>query len=312
MVSLTLGVVLSLGVVNLFLQSKTSYYQDEETAQLQENGRWALRYVARELSMTGFMGGIIDGEAVTTTLVVADDCATGWASNTSEALEHLDNPTDTEATTTYGCLSSGEVKPGTDIIAVRRTKDTPHVSDGTVLAEPLDDALYLRVEDFGAASTLVKGSAVTGADKTAGSKVDVWQYQPQLLYIRPWSLTSGDGVPALCRKTLTTSAVAVALDEPECLVEGIENMQVEFGVDNSNPLDYVPEHYEVAPTAAELERAVTARIYLLARSINQVAGYTNDKSYTLGATTVAAADDGFYRRVLQTTIMLRNSEAFGF
>jgi type IV pilus assembly protein PilW len=312
LVALGLGIVLSLGVVNLFLQSKISFYQDEQTSQLQENGRWALRYIVRELSMSGFLGGILDGETVTTTLVVAGDCAAGWAVDTGTVLEHLDNVTDTAATAAYGCLGIGEVMPGTDILALRRTKDSPHVSDGNVVSAPASDALYLRVQDFGASSTMIQGSDISVADKTAGSQVDAWQYQPQLLFIRNYSLTVGDGIPTLCRKTLTTDASALALNSTECLVEGIENLQVEFGLDTNNPFDFVPDYYETTPTASELEIAVTARIFLLSRSIDQVAGYTNDKSYQLGTNAVAAADDGYYRRVLQTTVMLRNSEAFGF
>ncbi len=312
LIALTIGLILSFGVVNLFLQSKTSFYQDEQTAQLQENGRWALRYVVRELSMGGFLGGILDGGAVTTTTAVANDCAVGWANNTSAALEHLDNVTDTQATTAYACLGSGDVLPGTDMLAMRRTKDSPHVSDGLVTAALTNNALYLRVQDYGANSSLVKGSAITTADKTAGSRVDVWQYHPQLLFVRSYSINVGDGIPTLCRKILTTNAATLALDSTECLVEGIENLQVEFGLDTSNPPDFVPDYYEMTPTAAELESAVTARVYVLSRSIDEVAGYTNDKTYTLGNSTVAAANDGYYRRVLQTTVMLRNSEAFGF
>jgi type IV pilus assembly protein PilW len=312
MIALSLGAILSFGIVNLFLQSKTSFHQDEQTSQLQENGRWALRYVVRELSMSGFLGGILDGEAVSSTVAVDDDCTAGWALSTGTALEHLNNATDTQATTTYGCLDSGEVLPGTDVLALRRTKDSPHVSDGAVNISPISDSLYLRVEDYGADSTLVKGSEITVTDKTAGSKVDVWQYQPQLLFIRGYSFYDGDDIPTLCRKTLTTSTSAVALGSTECLVEGIENLQIEFGLDTSNPFDFVPDYYEDTPTAAELESAITARIYVLSRSINKVAGYTNDKSYALGSNTVAAANDGYYRRVLQTTVMLRNSEAFGF
>jgi type IV pilus assembly protein PilW len=142
--------------------------------------------------------------------------------------------------------------------------------------------------------------------------VDVWQYQPQLLFIRNYSFAEGDGIPTLCRKILTTSTVALALDSTECLVEGIENLQIEFGLDTDIPFDFVPDYYEMEPTAAELETAITARIYVLSRSISAVQGYTNDKSYRLGGMTVAAANDGYYRRVLQTTVMLRNSEAFGF
>ena len=312
MIALSLGVVLSLAVVNLFLQSKTSYFQDEQTAQLQENGRWALRYIVRELSMGGFLGGIIDSTAVTTTVAVANDCGLGWTNNTDTLLEHMNDVTDTEVVATYDCFDSGEVVPGTDLLAVRRTKDNPHVEDGAVTVEPGDNTLYLRVADFGADSSLVKGSAVTTADKTAGSSVDIWQYQPQLLFIRPYAETSGDGIPSLCRKTLTTNATVLAMDSTECMVEGIENLNVEFGIDTDNPFDFVPDYYEPEPTAVELERAVTARVFVLSRSINELNGYTNNKSYSLGELTIDATDDGYYRRVMQTTVMLRNSEAFGF
>jgi prepilin-type N-terminal cleavage/methylation domain-containing protein len=312
MVALGIGVTISFGTVSLFLHSKTSYLQDEETARLQENGRWALRYVARELSMGGFNGGLVEGGAVTTALTVASDCGTDWVVDTGVSIEHLNNVTDSSATTAYDCMATGDVLPGTDIVAVRRTKDTPHVFDGSVSAALVDNTVYLRVEEYGAAATLVKGSSITTADTTAGSKVDVWQYQPQFLFIRDYSEVDGDNIPSLCRKLMTTAASTLAMDSTECLVEGIENLQVEFGMDDSTPMDYVPDYYTAAPTAAELQTAVAARIYLLTRSINEVSGYTNDKTYALGASTVAAANDGHYRRVLQTTVMLRNSEAFGF
>ena len=312
MIALSLGAILSFGVVNLFLQSKTSFYQDEQTAQLQENGRWALRYVVRELSMGGFLGGVIDGSAVTSAIAVAGDCGVGWSLNTGASLEHLDNVTDAEATTAYGCIGDGEVLPGTDILAMRRTKDSPHMVDGAIVTAPVNKTMYLRVQEFGVSSSLIQGVDLTLADKTAGSLVDVWQYQPQLLFIRNYSISDGDGIPTLCRKILSTDLTTVRVDSTECLVEGIENLQIEFGLDTNNPYDFVPDYYEMEPTAVELETAVTARIYVLSRSLDQVNGYTNDKSYTLGGMTVAAANDGYYRRVLQTTVMLRNSEAFGF
>ena len=69
--------------------------------------------------------------------------------------------------------------------------------------------------------------------------------------------------------------------------------------------------YTASPTAAELDQAVNAKIYLLVRSVSEVPGYTNDKTYSLGETTIAALNDGFYRRLMQTTVVLRNGEVFG-
>lgn len=312
LVAMAISVIISFGVVNLFLQSKVSFMQDEETARLQENGRWALRYLSRELSMTGFYGNIVDGSSINAGLTVASDCDVGWAMDTDVPFEHLDNATDAAAVTAYGCLASGEVLPGTDIIAVRRTKDSPIIVDGSVSNAPEDHAVYLKQEQFGVISQLVKGNDFSIADKTAGSGVDAWEYQPQLLFVRPFAVTAGDGIPTLCVKKLSRDEATLKMDSTECLVEGIENLQVEFGVDTSIPPDYSADYYTATPTAAEMERVVNAHLYVLARTINEVSGYVNDKSYALGATTVAAANDGHYRRMMQTTVMLRNGELYGF
>jgi type IV pilus assembly protein PilW len=309
LVAMGIGAFLTFGIVNLFLQSKASFYQDEETARLQENGRFALRYVARELSMAGFFGGLTDPGSVTTALSL-NTCGTGWAMDTGITVEHVNNATAAEAVAAYSCLSNAEFQPDTDIIAIRRVKDSLHVDNGTVIAAPVNNTVYLRNFQYGSAATLVQGSSITGADKTANSEVDVWQYQPQLLYIRDYSVTSTDGIPSLCRKRLTTSAGTLAVNATECLVEGIENLQVEFGIDSDG--DYSPNYYLSAPTAAQLQIAVTARIYILSRAINTTNQYTNDKAYVLGSKSIAQKDDGYFRRVLQTTVSLRNSEAFEF
>lgn len=312
LVALSIGVFLTLGAASLFLQSKTSFFQDEETARLQENGRWALRFLSREISMAGYFGGLLDAAGISTALVVANDCGTGWAAAPGPGLEHVNNATTTSAAAALPCLTGVDLLPGADVVAVKRVKDAPHVFDGSQLAAPLDQATYLRVQEYGASSTLVRGSSITVADKTAGSQVDVWEYQPQVLFIRDFSFASGDGIPTLCRRRLTTTTGTLAMKPVECLIEGIENMQVEFGIDDSAPFDYAPDYYVANPSQAQLNSAVSAKVYLLARSVNPVSGYTDDREYRLGATTIAAANDNFYRKVFQTTVMFRNSGAFGF
>lgn len=312
LIAMAISVIISFGVVNLFLQSKVSFMQDEETSRLQENGRWALRYLSREMSMTGFFGNIVDGGAINAGLMVVSDCDLGWAMDTDVPFEHLNNVTNASAMAAYGCLASGEVVPGTDIIAVRRTKDSPIMLDGTASSAPEDHAVYLKQEQFGIISQMVKGSDFSLADKTAGSGVDAWEYQPQLLFVRPFATTAGDGIPTLCVKKLTRDEATLKIGSTECLVEGIENLQVEFGVDTSVPPDYAADYYTSTPTAAEMEQVVNAHLYVLARTINEVTGYVNDKSYTMGSTTVAATNDGHYRRMMQTTVVLRNGDLYGF
>ena len=58
-----------------------------------------------------------------------------------------------------------------------------------------------------------------------------------------------------------------------------------------------------------MENAVSARVYLLARSIDTDPHFSNATQYVLGDATIPAANDGYYRRVYSTTIALRNTTA---
>jgi type IV pilus assembly protein PilW len=51
---------------------------------------------------------------------------------------------------------------------------------------------------------------------------------------------------------------------------------------------------------------VSARVYVLARTLRPDPTYTNDKTYTLGDRVVGPFNDRFYRRVFTTTVMVRN------
>ena len=59
MISLALAALFLLGIVVLFQQSKSSALQDEQIARMQENGRYALRVLSRELAMMNYFGGIV-------------------------------------------------------------------------------------------------------------------------------------------------------------------------------------------------------------------------------------------------------------
>ena len=46
MVSITIGLILLAGVLSIFLSSKVTYFANEKTARLQENGRVALDLIS--------------------------------------------------------------------------------------------------------------------------------------------------------------------------------------------------------------------------------------------------------------------------
>jgi len=312
MVAMVIGGVVMLGAANLFVQNKISYIQDEELARLQESARYGVRYIGRELSMSGFYGGVLVGADVAPIDPNAPlTTCYQWILDTEKGLEHLNNvDADGNETGAGGgtvnmpsdCLSSGEVQVGTDILVFRRVFDTPTV-DQTLGSNPtpVDGVHYLRIEDYNVSISME--NTLT----TVESNVDLWQYSPQILFVRNASAAL-DGIPSLCRMRISQNSEEMA--NTECLLQGVEDFQVEFGIGNG--VDYVPEQYQLVPTEFQMQSALSARFYLLMRSPHEITGYTNDKSYTLGSNAGPSnPGDGFYRKVFQSTVTLRNSEALG-
>ena len=311
MVSMALGIVLTGGVATLFLENSTNFAQDNEMARIQENGRYAMRTLARELSMAGFMGRYINVDKVlTTTITDIDQCGDDWAVNFDVHLEHENNIL-ADADLYGGCIAEEDQLAGTDVLVIKRVADTASLVNGELTASTTidDDLVYLRAVNQGHSMNLVNGSVFSTDDITAGSAVDAWEYRPVIYFVRNYSTVVGDGIPTLCRVVLNgdedgsgSPDMSTEADEGDCFVEGIENIQIEYGIDSD--ADGTPNQYSADP--ADVDNIVSARIYILARSVGSVRNYTNDKVYNLGGVTVAAAGDRFMRKVFSTTVVLRN------
>jgi type IV pilus assembly protein PilW len=310
LVAIAVGVVLSFGAMNLFLHSKMSYLQDEEMARLQENGRYALRYLSHELAMAGYLGSLLPGEFITSS-ATGSDCF-NHLMEPAAALEHVSDVTTSGVPAGAGaalpgdCLLAGKHVAGSDIVLGRRTMDAAVVYRGEQRGALDAATIYLRTSGWDELSS-TESRLQRGAG-SLGANVDLWEYVPQVLFLRNYSLAAGDGIPTLCRKRLARSSNRMA--PTQCLIEGIENLQLEFGIDDDG--DRLPDRYDDAPCSAELRSAVAARIHLLVRSIHPLSGYVDNRSYQLGSTTVAAPNDGYYRRLMQTTVLLRNAAGPGF
>ncbi len=93
------------------------------------------------------------------------------------------------------------------------------------------------------------------------------------------------------------------------LIEGVENMQIMYGVDSANQ-DGIPEGYFVAgsaqiDTAAEWATVVSVKIALLLRTVDTSFG-SDTATYSMLGTNVDPADLAVRRRIFTTTIQVRN------
>src|SRR3546814_402452 len=56
MVALTIGLLLAIGIIQIFNASKISYQWQEGLSRIQENGRFVSQYLQNKLRMAGYMG----------------------------------------------------------------------------------------------------------------------------------------------------------------------------------------------------------------------------------------------------------------
>lgn len=305
MIAMLLSLLLSVAVISVFTANSRSFQQDENVLRMQDDARHALREIAFDLSMAGHYADLLVPSSVTPddSLTLTTDCgpigADEWmyqavAAGTGQALSvvAVDNASGADAAANFSCIDSSEFEAGTDIVAVKRVA-------GVRTGVPDGGRVYLRTN--GTVGLLFQ-EPITGtpAINVPAPRTD-WEYRPSIFYIRNYANVAGDGIPTLCRKTLGGITPGMMT---ECLASGIENLQLEYGIDTSedgNANVFLPN-----PTIAQMQTVVSARIFIQARTLENDIRYENDKTYTVSNAAPFVPNDGFRRRVESMTVTIQN------
>jgi len=237
------------------------------------------------------------------------------------------NATAAQANATFPCIenSNDAFLAGTDIIAIKRLSSA---TASLTAGKP-----YLRTNGVETTLSLaVAGTpTTTGATDPAGTvcnpadvsddatcTVTIYEYRPVVWYIRPWSVSASESprIPALCRMVFSDGTMKQ--DAGGCVASGIANMQLEFGFDvpdATGRYDGLADNFQEigAPLTVSnmtdphpMAFVVAVRIHLLAQSTQRDVDYRNTKTYQLAGLTVGPFDDGFYRKSLSSTVLVRN------
>lgn len=294
LVAACIAALLLTGLFTLYLNNKHSYNIHETLATVQDNGRYALDLLTREVRRAGFFGGIVDINSVTGTsapLPANASCpahSTDWGRMINQAIFGLD-----ETRGGYGCIHTNGQRSAYlqgDIVAIRYATPVSTITD--------PQRLYLR-------TAFVSGRLFTGqlanhpanALASAGSDHELTANAFYIGKTQRHCLTHP--VPALFRKMLNNHGIP----ESEELVSGIENLQVQYGVDSDN--DGTIDRYQDAGSVAQWQQVIAARLWILARAECPEIGYTNNHTYVLGNITLVP-NDSFRRQLHSTTVALRN------
>jgi len=303
MIAVTLSMILSVAIVTVFTNNSHSFRQDENLSRMQDDARHALREIAFDVRMAGNYADLQLPASVAAdgALTIGTDCGPAgdpnWMYRTVEAgtgnsmsIMALDNASNALVTAAHSCFQSGEILDGTDVVVIKR------VAGGST-ATPLAGNVYLKTN--GVVGYLYNGPAPAAAPFAVNVPNADWVYRPSIYYIRQFANTPGDNIPTLCRKSLRGAAMTT-----ECLATGIENLQVEYGIDTSS--DGHPNIYMSNPTLAQIQDVVAARIFLLARTTDIDTRYQNNKTYSISNSPDLVPNDSFHRRVFSTSVSIQN------
>jgi type IV pilus assembly protein PilW len=318
MLGVALGFLVSGIVLSLYINTSRSLAQNERYAWMQENARFALKALSEDLTMADFWGRVIATDAIGANVTSpTGDCGVDidiFNGNTATLVNNYHaNPASTQFTPCAALTT--DVRPNTDLLALKRVEGSSTASTFIDAADIDGDSDTTEILTLGA-SDLSNGVVYLRSTGSAGTFIDDaspsnppgtgqsdWRYMPRIYFVRNYYETAGDQIPALCRLAIS----GVGLTTTECIAEGIEDFHIQFGIDTDK--NSIANIYTSTPTLSEMENAVSARVYLLARSIDADPHFTNDTQYLLGDSVILAANDGFYRRVYSTTISLRNTVA---
>ena len=341
MIALTLGLLIMAGLTTILINNVRTRNDIERANQKIENGRYAMQLLTDDLRNVGYLAEFNPGILATPT-AKPDPCAFGLPTLSTAlpiAVQGYDNPASAVVPT---CLN--DVKPNTDILVVRRASACA-TAFGTSLGDPGCDPLVSGAPYF-QASTCSNATELNSTTTTnyyrldtntanldrhqknctnvagSGTLAPIHQYRTHIYFIAN-NDKNGDGIPTLKRAELVGGATGFTIVP---LVEGIQDLQIEYGLDNPTSTTGAPTVYTAnpdtylactaittPPCTVYWQNTVSAKIYLLARNVTKTAGYQDTKSYSMGLNAAGTAYidgpyyDQYMRNAYESVVRLNNT-----
>lgn len=333
MIAMTLGLATTAAIGWVYLGTSQAYRSQESIARLQESARYAFEVIGNDLRMTGSTGCTDTGR-----INVINNATTNWYTNLLEQpLVSLEQTGTSGAVTEFSdALRVLRADVSREHIVQSHTAASSSMNIGahTITTGALlvaTDCVHTAVFQASSASTpnITHGTTGTPGNSSVnlGSGGAVYTFPAgsriyQLNAVTYYVANNPAGQPALYRLRPTGAAATPTAEE---LVEGIENMQVSFGVDTDSPADGAPNFVDpdgdgdpylrgdqintaAVPGGTAQEkwsRVVSVRVSLLMRTVeNNVV--PSAQTYTYNGAAPVAANDRRLRKVFTHVIKVRN------
>jgi type IV pilus assembly protein PilW len=346
MVSVVVGMVIVASLALLFANNSRARQEMEKTSQQIENGRYTTQTLRDDLRLAGYYGEL-SPKSLAAPAAVPDPSATDDASVSAALPIAVQGYHFGKDSASYSTMPTGvsslltDIRSNTDVLVVRRTSTCysgPTTAESNCSSMDTSSSKYFQTTLCSTHLTNITDPTklfVVGTDTAVftTSNPSVSTYTPTFFAQKDCSTAavtrafnlhiyyianndvSGDGIPTLKMVSLG----AASFSSPVALAEGIETLQIEYGVDTTG--DGSPDTWAADPSAGTANAAaavaawgqVTAvKLHVLARNTQSSSGqFIDTRSYVLGSTTSAdntygPYNDAYKRHVYTTVVRMVN------
>ncbi len=342
MIAMLIGILLLLAATGLFMSNKRIYNEQNDMGRLQENGRFAVDLLTKDIRMASYGGCVDDLSSLTN--VTTNAATVTNLHNATNAIEGIDDKAGSSTWSPSGSTETvANITNGTDAITLRYLEpisDTVAFTTGSTMAsdtsaipvtcsntagtaencnaagsDHITANENMAITDCSAGDIFIATGATTNTithsatlNKAYDDSAQVSRYVTTRYYIGTAANTNkfGNAVPALFKYS---SVAGVATTQE--LIEGVERMEILYGVDTNS--DSIPDTYLAAGAAgltssANWDDVISVKVSLLLRTIDENVNIDNDtKTYTLlNAAAYNPADTRVRRRTYTFTVQIRN------
>jgi type IV pilus assembly protein PilW len=334
MVALAIGAIILAALAAVFFASSLSRRETDRGSRQVENGRYAMQLLTSELKLAGYYSEFDPNVLLLTGVTMPDPCSTVVADLNAALPLHVQGVDNPSGTTIPSCVT--DLRAGTDVLVIRRTATCVRGTancDAIVAGTPwfqaslcgsITELFSLSPADYFTLDTDESrfGGANARHKRDCTAVADVRRFRVDVYFVAN-NDNAGDGIPTLKRAELGPTGFTIVP-----LVEGIENMQLEYGIDTgcsaTNPgtacvFTANPTAYNGCAGAACLlnwRNVMAVRLNLLARTTDTSPNHSDDKVYNLGKKfdgtdnlfppSGSGYGDGYKRHVFHADVRLSN------
>ncbi len=315
LVSVVISLFLLGGIVQVYVGSKTTFRFTNAMSEIQENGRYAMEIITQDLRLSSVWGCVVpNGKAgaannINNTLTtwgsydvgLHDFTENGFVSGTEgDGLNNSDS-----ITIIGGKSGQANVElpfRAANVTNIVTTAGNTFATDDLILVARCgaNNLLGTAEADIHRITSITNGPTSTQRQINLGSAKSQ-QFGNDAVVIELQNVTytieensEAGGSPTLWRTEFV---------ERQELIEGIEQMQILFGIDIDK--NGFPNQYVTSDNVTDFNEVVAVRIMLLLHSLNEVISDEGAQTYTFNKLTTTAADKRI-RQVFSTTVALRN------